>query len=146
MKVKIKKNDEVLVTAGRSKGVRGRVMAVFPASSTAIVEFSMSEVPIMQVNLSGEYGLVRLKEIAEDLQDRIEQIPSVLRADLRGGLEREVQVDVHLDRLQFYGVAIQDVLDAIRFENVNIPGGSIDVGNLKYLVRVDGQFDEIVSR
>ena len=65
-----------------------------------------------------------------------------LRADLRGGLEREVQVDVHLDRLQFYDVSIQDVLDAIRSENVNIPGGTIDVGSLKYLVRVDGQFDD----
>jgi multidrug efflux pump len=110
------------------------------AEDPAIVEFSMSEVPGMQVNLSGEYGLVRLKEIGENLQDLIEQIPSVLRADLRGGLEREVQVDIRRDMLQFYGVSIQDVLDAIRFENVNIPGGSIDVGSLKYLVRVDGQF------
>jgi multidrug efflux pump len=112
------------------------------AEDPAIVEFSMSEVPIMQVNLSGEYGLVRLKELGEDLQDRVEQIPSVLRADLRGGLEREVQVDIHRDMLQYYDLSIQDVLDAIRFENVNIPGGAIDVGNLKYLVRVDGQFDD----
>ena len=57
----------------------------------------------MQVNLSGEYGLVRLKEIGEDLQDRLEQIPQVLRVDLRGGLEREVKVDVDLTQAQFYG-------------------------------------------
>lgn len=107
-----------------------------------IMEFDFSEFPVMQVNLSGEYGVVRLKEIAEDLQDRLEQIPSVLRADLRGGLEREVQVDVHLDRLQFYGLAIIDVIDAIASENVNIPGGAIDVGSVKYLVRVDGEFDD----
>jgi multidrug efflux pump subunit AcrB len=112
------------------------------AEDPTIVEFSFSEVPIMQVNLSGEYGLVRLKEIGEDLQDRIEQIPSVLRADLRGGLEREVQVDIKLDKLQYYDVGIQDVIDAIRGENVNIPGGSIDVGDLKYLVRVDGEFED----
>ncbi len=37
-KLKIKKNDEVLVIAGRSKGVRGRVMAVYPADGTALVE------------------------------------------------------------------------------------------------------------
>jgi len=112
------------------------------AEDPAIVEFNFSEVPIMQVNLSGEYGLVRLKEIGEELQDRVEQIPSVLRADLRGGLEREVQVDVQLDKLQYYDLAIQDVIDAIAFENVNIPGGSIDVGDLKYLVRVDGEIDD----
>ena len=102
----------------------------------------MSEVPIMQVNLAGEYGLVRLKDIAEDLQEQLEQIPEVLRVDVRGGLEREVQVNVQLSKIQFYNLALQDVIDAIAWENVNIPGGSIDVGDLKYLVRVDGEFDD----
>lgn len=108
----------------------------------SILEFNFSEVPIMQVNLSGEYGLVRLKDLGEDLQDRLEQIPAVLRADLRGGLEREVQVDVDLVQLQFYGLALADVVDAIRDENVNVPGGSIDVGSSKYLLRVDGEFTD----
>jgi multidrug efflux pump subunit AcrB len=112
------------------------------AEDPSIVEFNFSEIPIMQVNLSGEYGLVRLKELGEDLQDRLEQIPNVLRADLRGGLEREVKVEVDLARLQFYGVALSDVVEAIQNENVNIPGGSIDVGDAKYLVRVDGEFDD----
>jgi multidrug efflux pump subunit AcrB len=112
------------------------------AEDPSIVEFDFSEVPIMQVNLSGEYGLVRLKEIAEELQERIEQVPQVLRVDVRGGLEREVKVDVDLARLQFYNLALNDVIDAIARENVNIPGGSIDVGRSKYLVRVDGEFDE----
>ncbi|MCH2465404.1 MAG: efflux RND transporter permease subunit, partial [Gemmatimonadetes bacterium] len=112
------------------------------AEEPSIIEFSFSEMPIMQVNLSGEYGLVLLKELAEELQDRLEALPPVLRADLRGGLEREVKVDVDLRRLQFYGIALGDVIDAIRNENVNIPGGSIDVGDTKYLIRVDGEFDE----
>jgi multidrug efflux pump subunit AcrB len=112
------------------------------AEDPSIVEFNFSEIPIMQVNLSGQYGLVRLKELGEEMQDRIEQLPEVLRVDVRGGLEREVKVDVHLDRLQFYGLEIQDVIDAIRDENVNIPGGSIDVGPLQYLVRVAGEFED----
>ena len=112
------------------------------AEDPSIIEFSFSEIPIMQVNLSGQYGLVRLKELGEEIQDRVEQIPGVLRVDVRGGLEREVRVDVHLDRLQFYALEIQDVIDAIRDENVNIPGGSIDVGPLQYLVRVAGEFDD----
>ena len=110
------------------------------AEEPTIVEFNFSEIPIMQVNLSGEFGLVRLKEIAEELQDRIEALPAVLRADLRGGLEREVKVEVDLGMLQFYGLALKDVTEAIQDENVNIPGGSIDVGDSKYLVRVDGEF------
>jgi len=112
------------------------------AEEPTIVEFNFSEVPIMQVNLSGEYGLVRLKELAEELQDRLETLPGVLRADLRGGLEREVKVDVDLAKLQYYGVALKDVIEAVQNENVNIPGGSIDVGDTKYLVRVDGEFED----
>ncbi len=112
------------------------------AEDPSIVEFSFSEIPIMQVNLAGQYDLVRLKKIGEAIQERIEQIPSVLRVGIRGGLDREVQVDVQRDRLQFYGLSINDVIEAIRNENVNIPGGSIDVGSFTYLVRVDGSIDD----
>ena len=112
------------------------------AEEPAIYEFSMTEAPVMQVNIAGGYGLVRLKELGEDLQERIEAIPAVLRVDLRGGLEREVKVEVNLSKLQYYNVSFDDVLSAIRQENVNIPGGSIDVNGVKYLVRVDGEFDD----
>ncbi len=112
------------------------------AEDPFILEFSMSDAPVMQVNIAGGYGLVRLKEVGEDLQERIEAIPAVLRVDLRGGLEREVKVEVNLSKLQYYNVSFDDVLSAIRQENVNIPGGSIDVNGVKYLVRVDGEFDD----
>ena len=59
---------------------------------------------------------------------------------MRGGLEREVKVDVDLARLKYYGLSMNDVVEAIRSENVNIPGGSIAVGDVDYLVRVDGEF------
>ena len=113
-----------------------------PAATTEpqIVEINTSQFPIMQVNVAGPYNLVRLREVAEELQERIEQIPSVLEVPLSGGLEREVYVDVDLAKLKFYGLTFEDVGDAVRFENVTVPGGSIDVGDLKYLVRVPGEF------
>lgn len=112
------------------------------AEEPSIMEFNFEDVPVMQVNLSGEYGLVRLKEIGEELKDRLEQVSTILRVDLRGGLEREVKVDVDLAKLKFYDLALNDVIQAIQTEHVNIPGGSIDVGDFKYLVRVDGEFDD----
>ena len=111
------------------------------AEDPAIFEINLSDFPIMQVNIAGEYDLERLREVAEDVQDRIELIGSVLEVDLSGGLEREVQVDVDLARLQFYDVSFNDVVDAIRAENVTVPGGSIDVGSVKFLVRVPGEFE-----
>ncbi|MBE0591422.1 MAG: efflux RND transporter permease subunit, partial [Gemmatimonadales bacterium] len=112
------------------------------AEEPQILEINLSEFPIMQVNIAGPYNLVRLRDVAEDLQDRLEQIPSVLEVRLAGGLEREVQVDVDLARLKFYDVAYSDVIEALEKENVTVPGGTIEVGDVKYLVRVPGEFEE----
>ncbi len=111
------------------------------AEEPSVMEFNLSEFPIMQVNISGPYGLEQLKEVAEDLQDRLEQIPSLLEVNLSGGLEREVKVEVSLPMLKYYGLAFSDVVEAIRSENVNIPGGVVDVGNQEYTLRVAGEFD-----
>jgi multidrug efflux pump subunit AcrB len=107
-----------------------------------ISEFNFADFPIMQVNVSGEYDLVRLKEVAEDLQDELEQIPSILEVRLSGGLEREVKIDVNLDMMKFYGVSFGDVIEAIRSEHVTVPGGGIEVGAQEFLVRVDGEFHD----
>ncbi len=112
------------------------------AEEPQIFEINLADFPIMQVNVAGPYDQVRLREVAEDLQDELELLPSVLEVNLAGGLEREVFVDVDLAKLQFYGLSFNDVIDAIRAENVTVPGGSIDVGNTKYLVRVPGEFQE----
>ncbi|MDH5643798.1 MAG: efflux RND transporter permease subunit, partial [Gemmatimonadota bacterium] len=111
------------------------------AEEPNMFEINLSEFPIMQVNIAGPYGLVRLREIAEDLQDDFEQVPSILEARLAGGLEREVQVDVDLSKLKYYGVSFNDVIDAIRAENVTVPGGTIEVGDVNYLVRIPGEFE-----
>lgn len=112
------------------------------AEESIVSEVNFSNFPIMIVNLSAPYGLVRLKEVAEDLQDAIEGIPGVLEARLAGGLEREVKVDVDPDRLTGYGLSLQDVVDAIQRENVTLPGGSLEMGDFKYSVRVPGEVDD----
>ena len=106
-----------------------------------IQEINLSEFPIMQVNISGDYDLNTLKNIAEDLQDKFETIPSVLEVDLSGGLEKEVKVDVDLPKMKYYGLTFSDIVFAIQNENVTIPGGNIDVGTKKFLLRVPGEYD-----
>ena len=115
------------------------------AEEPILSEFNFAEFPIMQVNISGQYDLVRLKEVSESLQDRLEQIPSILEVRLNGGLERQVRVDVDLQQLQFYNIAFDDVIEAIASENVTIPGGAIDVGSQEYLIRIDGEFTDTRS-
>ena len=113
------------------------------ADDPAVFEINFSNIPMMLVALSGDYGLVRLKKIAEDLADQIETIPGILEVRVAGGLEREVQVDVDPDRLSAYKLAIQDVIDAIRRENLTLPGGSVAMGAYKYAVRVPGELESV---
>ncbi|MBL7996135.1 efflux RND transporter permease subunit [bacterium] len=105
-----------------------------------ISEINFSEFPIMFVTVGGELGLSRLKKIAEDIQDKIEAVPGVLSAEISGSLEPEVQVNCDVNRLKGYEIGFNDVVNAIRAENLNTPGGSINTGNADYTVRIPGQF------
>jgi multidrug efflux pump len=110
-----------------------------------ILELSSSDWPIMQISLSGDYDLFLLKKTGEDLQEAIEAIPGVLSADLIGGIENEVQVDVDPERLAFYGLGLPDVQDAIGLQNLTIPGGKLSLGQFDYQVRVPGEVGDVAE-
>ncbi len=112
------------------------------AEKPNIVEINFSEFPILTYNISGPQGLVKLKDIADDLKDEIENIEGILDVKIAGGLEREVQVNVDMDKLVHYNIRFDDIIQAIQNENRTIPGGSIDVNNSRFLVRVPGEFDK----
>jgi multidrug efflux pump subunit AcrB len=105
-------------------------------------EIDFSEFPILTVNLASNFSLARLKDVAEDLADEIEAVPGILEVDVIGGLEREVQVNVDLNALKGYNIPFNDVIQAISSENTTIPGGSVDVDRLNYLVRISGEFTD----
>ncbi len=110
------------------------------AEESTIREINFDDIPILVINVAGTHSLVTLKDIAEDLEQRIEQISGVLDVTVAGGLEREVQVNVDPDRLVYYGLELGDIIETIREENLNMPGGSIQAGTLRYAVRVPGEF------
>lgn len=107
-----------------------------------ITEVNFSELPMLYINIAGNYGLARLKEIADNLSDKIEGVPGVLSAEVVGGLDREVKINANADRLKYYGVSLNDLTTAISTENLNIPGGSVDIGKLNYLIRVPGEVED----
>ena len=108
-----------------------------------VSEINFSEFPIMYLNIGGTVGLPKLKDIAKDLQDKVESISGVLRADITGGLEPEVQVRCDVNLLNGYRISFDDVINAIRSENVSIPGGSIDDDRMTYSVRVPGEYKQV---
>ncbi|MDJ0984456.1 MAG: efflux RND transporter permease subunit [Desulfobacterales bacterium] len=105
-----------------------------------IKEVNFSDMPVIRVVLSGPFSLRRLQNLAEDMQDRLESIPGVLEARLTGGLEREIHVEFDLDRVRAYNVPFSSIVGAVNNSNVNMPGGSMDIGEAKYLVRVPADF------
>ena len=109
-------------------------------SDPNIQEFDISEIPIMNINLSGNYDLQRLKKYAEEAQDRIEALPQVTRVDIVGALEREIQVDVDMYKMQAASVTFSDLQRAISSENITISAGTITTYGTKRTIRVTGQF------
>ncbi len=105
-----------------------------------IKEVNFSDMPVIRVVLSGPFSLRRLQNLAEDIQDRLESISGVLEARLTGGLEREIHVEFDLDRVRAYHVPFSSIIGSLTNSNVNMPGGSMDIGEGKYLVRVPEDF------
>lgn len=105
-----------------------------------VIEIDISAVPIMNVNLSGDYDLATLKKYAEQMQDAIETIREIRRVDIVGALTREIQINVDMFRLASAGVSLDDIENAVRGENVIIPGGQISIDGMKRSLTVNGEY------
>jgi Cation/multidrug efflux pump len=105
-----------------------------------VMEVSFSDQPIMYVNVSGNYDVVKLKEYAEDLQDRLEELSQINRVDLVGAPEREFQINVDYNRMQAAGVTYDNIAQAVANENMDISGGLYDAGDTRRNLQLKGQF------
>lgn len=105
-----------------------------------VAEFAFSEMPIMYVNLSGDYDGMKLKEYADKMQDRIEELKEVNRADIVGAPEREIQINVDPYKMEAAKLTFQDIENAVNYENRDISGGLVAVGDMKRTIRIKGQF------
>lgn len=105
-----------------------------------VQDIDISEVPIMFVNLSGDYDLKTLKRYAEMMQDRFESLKEIRRVDIVGALDREIQINVDIYKAALAGVDLGDISQAIGGENVLIPGGQLSVDGMKRSLSVNGEY------
>ena len=105
-----------------------------------VQEVNTSDFPIMNVNISGPYSEQELKRFGEYLEDAIERLPEISKADLAGTVEREIQINVDPYKMESVGVSFGDISGAIQGENLTISGGSIKTGEFERTLRVDGEF------
>jgi len=108
-----------------------------------VLEVNTAEIPIMTVNLSGNFTMDELREFAEYMEDEIENVDEVSNVVIKGAQEREVRIDIDLYKMQSLKVTFRDVENAIAMENMNMSAGEIINNDFRRAVRVMGQFNDV---
>ena len=116
----------------------------FPADLPAdpnIFEMNFAElVPILNINLSGDFTPEQLKEYAEFLEDEIEALPEISKVDIRGIDDKEMRIQLNDKKMQAMELSFDDIANAIRSENISISGGDLLVDGYRRNVRINGEF------
>lgn len=109
----------------------------------AITDINFSEIPILFLNISGDMELNKLKGYAEDIKDRIEGMKEISRVEMVGALDREIQINIDMYRMQAAQITMTDIEMAVRFENMSISGGTITADGIKRTIGVRGEFKSV---
>ena len=99
------------------------------------------EMPILNINISGNYPVDKLKEYAEYLQDEIEDLPEIKKADIRGAQDKEVEVAVDIYKMMASRVSFNDIINAIQGGNVTMSAGNLISSGQRRTIRVLGEID-----
>jgi multidrug efflux pump len=105
-----------------------------------VFDVNLSEIPIVTINISGNYANDELKRFGEYLEDRIEELQEISDVEIKGVQDREVKIDVDLVKMQLRKVSFQDIENAISAENLTMSGGELLNDNAKRSIRVIGEF------
>ncbi|MFN6945212.1 MAG: efflux RND transporter permease subunit [Cytophagaceae bacterium] len=109
-------------------------------SDPSVSEVDVSEFPIMNINLSGDYSNERLKDIAEYLKDELEKLKEISKVNIRGVEEKEVKINVDMHKMAAREVNFGDIESAIANENITMSGGNVLIQGNRRDIRVVGEF------
>ena len=130
--------------ANEIRDVVSRVQSMLPdeVDYPTIFKFSTSMMPIMMLAVTAEESYPALNKILDDkLVNVLNRVDGVGAVSVIGAPEREVQVNVDPTKLDAYGLSVEQLGQIIAAENVNIPSGTIDIGNNTFNIKADGEFD-----
>jgi multidrug efflux pump subunit AcrB len=108
-----------------------------------VLEVNFSELPIMYVNLAGKMDLNKLKLYAESLKDKIEGMKEISKVIMVGDLEREIQVNVDMYKMQSANLSLGDIQRAVQYENMNFSGGLVPMDGMKRNISIKGEFKSV---
>lgn len=105
-----------------------------------VKDINLSEIPIMNVNISGDYDLNRLKKYADKVKDKIEAMKEIKRVDRVGNLDREIQINVDVYKMQAQGITFDNIANTVSGENVSGTGGEIASNDQKRIITIRNEF------
>ncbi len=121
-----------------------RIVLPQEADSPIVMRFDPSLDPVMRLAYSGSSGLASLRRVADKtIKQDLETIKGVAAAEVKGGLEEEIQVNVMQDRLAALGIPLDRVREVVGVSNVNLPGGSLEDQDSQYLIRTVNEYDTV---
>ena len=121
-----------------------RLVLPAEAEEPIVLRFDPSLDPIMRIALSGPGELNELRNLADrKIKLDLETIKGVASAQVKGGLEDEIHIDVDQERLAALGIPLSDVRDVVGVSNVNLPGGSLRGADMQFLIRTLNEFDTV---
>lgn len=103
---------------------------------------NFSDFPIMNVNIAGE-DLKKIKIVADNVKDQIESLKEITRVDMIGALNREIQVDVDMYKMQSAQLTLGDIQRAIQFENMSMTAGQVTTDGLKRTLSIKNEFKTV---
>ncbi|UZO81309.1 efflux RND transporter permease subunit [Aquimarina sp. ERC-38] len=108
-----------------------------------VFDLSISEeTPILNINITGNYPVEKLKEYGEYLEDEIEDLVEIKKVDIRGAQEKEVEVAVDIYKMMAAKVSFDDVLNTIRNGNVTMSAGNMITSGQRRTIRIDGEIQQ----
>jgi multidrug efflux pump len=108
-----------------------------------IMDIDLSAMPVMFINISGNYDLSKLKHYAEIAQDKIEGLKEITRVDIVGALDREIQINADIFKMQAAKVTFGNIEQAVAAENLTISAGTLTTNGTRNTVRIKGQFENV---
>lgn len=119
----------------------GRLRGTLPqdADEPVIMRFDPAESPIASVVVTGNMSLREMTTLVNDvIKRRLEGIEGVGAINVQGGLDREIQIDLDSDKIAAYGLTVNEIIDSLRSENIELPGGKLTDGNREITMRTAG--------
>ena len=123
-----------------------RVIPLLPddAERPSLRKFDLASFPILILGASSNLDPIQMRRIIDNqIKNRIERIPGVASLDVRGGLDREIHVNLNAEKLKALGLPIDQILNRIKEENINLPAGTLEQGLLDVTIRTPGIYNNL---